>query len=668
MNNVCRGHRLMSAARGMRTATTGGDERTGTSNKGAPGAHHLPVIAQPARWMALAAGVLSSIALAQPLRPSPQQQPLLPQALDNAATPDAPVTARTNYKIVITTHRNSAAAGAGADVTVLSRAAIEQSGAASIGDLLQRQHSVELSRNGGPGTATGIHLRGAASRFTAVYIDGVRVDTQSSGGAPWEAIALAQVERIEIIRGPAAAAHGSGAVAGAVHIVTQRGAGVGPATPHVTVAAATRHGWTLQTGLRGSSAAFDYALGVSREGSRGYNVMPAGDPDRDGWRQQSLNAQLGWQVAPAQRLEFAATHNDIRAQYDGFVPGQDDRARNRLSTLGLTWSAHWTAHYSTRLAVSQSAHHHTDSPSGYSSKTQLSELSWHNGWQRGAHGMSLDLTHQHDRLVNVPIARQRQLNALTLGYDYDGAAHELQVRLRHTRDSEFGGQNSASLGWSYTLAPGWQLAASAGIAHRVPTLYQRFSELGTAALQPEKSRSADLALRWSDDARSWGLTLWRNQVRNLIDFGLPGGCASVFGCYINAGQVRLQGVTLNATQRMGRVNLAGSLDWQQPRDATTGQTLARRASWQLKLNADTQAAGWTLGAEWQLASHRWDDTANTVRLAGYGVLNAYASKALTRHWDVLLRLDNATNRHYELAHGYTTPPLRALLQLRWTAR
>lgn len=71
-----------------------------------------------------------------------------------------------------------------ADVTVIDEGEIARSGASTVADLLARQGGLELSRSGGIGTPTGIFLRGADSRFTAVYIDGVRVDTQATGGPP----------------------------------------------------------------------------------------------------------------------------------------------------------------------------------------------------------------------------------------------------------------------------------------------------------------------------------------------------------------------------------------------------------------------------------------------------------------------------------------------------
>lgn len=64
-----------------------------------------------------------------------------------------------------------------ADVSIIDRAQIERSGAVGVADLLKRLPGVEITRNGGLGASTGVFLRGAESRFTAVYIDGVRIDS-----------------------------------------------------------------------------------------------------------------------------------------------------------------------------------------------------------------------------------------------------------------------------------------------------------------------------------------------------------------------------------------------------------------------------------------------------------------------------------------------------------
>lgn len=552
------------------------------------------------------------------------------------------------------------------DVTVLGEAQIRDSGAVNIGDLLARQPGVEMTRNGGPGTSTSLYLRGAETRFTAVYIDGVRVDSQATGGAPWEAIALGQVDRIEIVRGPAAAVYGSDAIAGVVQIFTKKGEGA--FAPYVGIGVGNRRTGKLEAGFSGQSGAVDYALGAARELSRGFNSMPASNPDRDGYRQSAASGRLGWQINGAHRLDLTGTYSDVDAQYDGFAPGLDDHGKNRLGTLGASWSAQWTKAYSTRLSVNESQQRYETSPSPYLTKTRLRNYLLQNEWREGAHLLTASLERREDHLVNDPIDRGRHQNAVALGYGYSAGAHTLQVNLRHDRDSEFGGQTTGGVAYGYGFAPGWRATVAAGTAFRVPTLYQRFSEYGAPSLQPEKSRNVELGLHWAQGGSRLGVTAYRNRVTNLITFGAPGPCAGAFGCYENAGRARLQGVTISGAHRLGGVNLGASLDLQQPKNADTGKLLARRAQRLFKLNADTRVAGWTLGGEWQLASHRWDNAANTTRLAGYGIVNLYASTTLAREWDLLARIDNVGDRAYQLAGGYATPGRTFFVGLRWTPK
>ncbi|MFZ9545219.1 MAG: TonB-dependent receptor, partial [Hylemonella sp.] len=91
-----------------------------------------------------------------------------------------------------------------ADVSVIDRSEIELMGAGTITDLLNRLHGVQSITGA---HAASVYIRGADSRMTALYFDGVRVDTQDGavrlgGGAPWELLSLSQIERVEVLRGP----------------------------------------------------------------------------------------------------------------------------------------------------------------------------------------------------------------------------------------------------------------------------------------------------------------------------------------------------------------------------------------------------------------------------------------------------------------------------------
>ena len=553
-----------------------------------------------------------------------------------------------------------------ADVTLIDREQVERSGATNIADLLQRQAGLELSRNGGPGTTTSLFMRGGENRWTAVYIDGVRVDSQATGGAPWESIALGQVDRIEIVRGPAAAVYGSDAIAGVIQIFTRKGEGA--FAPYVGVGVGNHGTRKAEAGFSGKNGAVDYALGVNHARSSGFDSRPGSNPDRDGYRNTALSGRVGFQLNDAHRLEASGTYSRMKAQYDGFTAGLDDLADNRLTTLGAAWSAQWTKNYSTRLSVNESRQRYETKPSPYLTETTLRNYLFQNEWRSGGHLVTAALERREDQLTNAPIDRDRHQNAIALGYGFTGGAHTVQVNLRHDRDSEFGGQSTGGIAYGFSFAPGWRATAAVGTAFRVPTLYQRFSEYGQPALQPEKSRNVELGVHWTQGASRFAVVAYQNKVRNLITFGSAGPCGSAFGCYENTGRARLRGVTISGAHKIAGVNLGASLDLQDPKDAKTGKLLARRAKQLFKLNADTRVGDWTLGAEWQASGKRFDNAANTNRLAGYGVVNLYATATLAREWTLLARVDNVGDRDYNVARGYATGGRSFYLGLRWSPR
>ena len=96
-----------------------------------------------------------------------------------------------------------------APVTVITRKEIEDLQASSVADVLRTVPGVILTNNGGLGQATSLFLRGTNSGHVTVLVDGVRVGSATLGTTPFELIPLAQVEKIEIVRGPRSEEHTS---------------------------------------------------------------------------------------------------------------------------------------------------------------------------------------------------------------------------------------------------------------------------------------------------------------------------------------------------------------------------------------------------------------------------------------------------------------------------
>ena len=558
-----------------------------------------------------------------------------------------------------------------ADVTIVDRAAIERSGAAGLADVLKRLPGVLIARNGGPGATTSVYVRGAESRFTAVFVDGVRVDSQSTGGASWNALPLSQIDRIELVRGPAAAVYGSDALAGVIQIFTRRGeAGF---SPSVEVGVGSHGTRKLAASLSGQHGSVDYALGLARETSDGFNGQPDSNPDRDGYRSNAVSGHLGWQLNATNRLDFSLLDSALDAQYDAFEPGRDDHGKSDLQTLGLKWSAQWSDRYSSTLGVTRGNDRYESAPSPYVTDTTVTSYLFQNEWKLGATQLTATLERREDRLNNgstVPETSDRSQNALALGYTLRSGAHTLQLNARRDDDSEFGGQSTGGAAYAYGFMPHWRALVSAGTAFRAPTLFQRFSVYGLPSLKPETSRNVEAGVKFEDRGRSFSAIAYRNKVSDLITYvSGPGACANgvgtYAGCYGNTAKAQYSGFTLAGAQRFGAVALNGSLDLQNPKNAITGKQLARRAKQSASLAATFDVARWRLGAETEYVGKRFDDAGNTEPLASYTLVHLSASTVIAKDWTLLGRVDNLADKDYVTAKGYATAGRTFYVGLKW---
>jgi len=560
-----------------------------------------------------------------------------------------------------------------ADVSIVDRETIEQSGATGLGDVLARLPGIEMARSGGPGGTTSMFVRGAETRFTAVYVDGVRVDSQAgSGGTTWEAIPLAQIERIEVLRGPAAAVYGSDAVAGVIQIFTKKGeAGV---APYVGVGAGSHGTYRAEAGVSGASGAVDYALGITRETSKGFNAKKDGNPDRDDYRGTSASGRLGWQLNTAHRLEGNFLYNDTDSGYD-VSKTADDRRLHRLQALGLGWQAQWSDSYKTRLSVTDSRDRYETRPSVYFTDTRLRGYLFFNELRVGAHQFTAALERREDELTNESVSsgmRSRAQNALALGYGLRMGAHTVQLNARHDEDSEFGGKTTGSAAYGYALTPEWRAHASIGTAFRAPTfndLYYPASAFtaGNPDVKPEESQSYELGIRGSHGWGEWSVNAYENQIDDLIVWAGTSPMRPE-----NVDVARIRGIETSVATVLAGWDVAANLPVMDPQDrskANHGHLLQRRARRQFTLDVDRQFGAIGLGASLYASSERFDKASNSedTRMPGYALMDLRSEYRIDDAWRLQVKLANLFDRDYETTQTYEQPGRAVYFTVRYQA-
>ena len=558
------------------------------------------------------------------------------------------------------------------DIVVIDADAIRNSTADSVEDLIRRSAGMQLARNGGPGQSTGFFIRGASTSSTVVLVDGVRVGSATLGQAEFEALSLAQVERIEVLRGPASSLYGADAVGGVVQIFTRRGDG--PARFSAAGAVGGDGSRRADVGASGSTAGFDYALSAGRESSRGVSAIVPNDiyssfnPDRDGFARNSGNARLGYTPAPGHRIGVSFLETHLDAHYDGadflpptFAPDATADFRNRLTTrvASVDYRGEITGAWTTTLQASRSV---DDLTSGGTTTSRFTTRREQGTWQNALKlGTDQQLVVAVERLLErvggdaFPEGLSRSNNAGVVGYSGSFGAHALQLDVRRDDNSVYGGNTTGRVGYAYEIASGWRVRALAGTTFRAPTFNDLFYPgYGVVTTRPEHGRSIEAGVSWQGATASATATVWRNRVRDLIAYQpdrtfCPPGPAFDFGCSGNVGRARLQGLTLAASQRWRGLDAHVGVDLLDARDADSGVRLTRRAAHQESVGVDYDDGPWRFGVAGLFVGSRPD--AGAV-LGGYGTLDLRVARRFDKAWRIEAKLLNALDHQIEPLRDY----------------
>jgi vitamin B12 transporter len=579
-----------------------------------------------------------------------------------------------------------------ADLAVIDAETIRNTTADSLADLLRREAGVQISRSGGPGQSTGLLLRGASSQQSVVLVDGVRIGSATLGSAAMETLGLAQVERIEVLRGPGSSLYGADAMGGVVNVITRSG---GPGLQLDGRLAVGGYGSREAAGgLRGQSGAWDYAATLASERSDGVSALrPSANtafyqpynPDRDGYRLDTAQLRLGVKPAAGHRIGLLLLRTHLNSQYDaeeyappGYVPNATPDFRTRQDTTVAAFD--WRGQYSARLSASaRVATSEDDARNGGTLSdrfhTTRQQVAAQLAWQTGALGQIVGaVEHETLRARSSSYGEagvERRNHAVAVELTGAAGIWSWQGDVRRDDSSDFGGVSTGRIGGGVTLASGWRLRALAGSTFRAPSfndLY--FPGYGVTTLRPERGNSIEIGLNWRAEGGEASATVYRNRVRELIGYEsdrshCPADPAYDYGCAANVKRARLQGATLAAAQRLGPWALRAQLDFLAANDLDTGARLPRRAAHQASLGADWTVADWTLGASVLNLGARPD---GGQVLAAETTLDLSAVWRLAPAWQVQAKLLNATDRDLQPALGYNGLGRQGWLVLRYEPR
>ena len=593
--------------------------------------------------------------------------------ISSSAVADAPIPADT--VIVTATRTPQRALDVIADTTVIDAEEIARSGAGSVADVLKRQRGIEISRNGPAGTATNVFIRGANANQVVVLLDGVRVGSSTTGTASWNAVPLGSIDRIEVVYGPLSTLYGADAIGGVIQIFTRKGEGA----PVVTGSVGAGSNATLQadagiSGTSGGEHAVSYAFSAGYEESDGFSSTRPGasgyNADEDGYRRRNAAGRVSMVVAPGHEIGAQFLVSRLFSQYDSGTANYDVHSDNDLNTAAVFMSnqilPNWRSTVQFARSEDKSGSFTNATASGASQiDTQQDEFTWQNSIAIGPDTLQLLYNHRKEEVESM--RRSRITNSYAAAYAAKRGNHLVDVSARQDR-SVYGSKNTGAAGYGYNFGNGLRATASVGTSFRAPTFNELyFAGYGLETNKPEKGRNREVGLRYDGNGYQLDATYFHNRLTDMIISATP--CPTRPGsCAYNVNKALLEGVSLAGSTRLMDVNLRASLDWQDPRDETTGKQLARRAKKHANFAADYTIGTLKTGAELTVSGERFDDAANARRLGGYGLLNLYTTWQFTPDWSLLLRVDNVADKNYEIARNYGTSGRTWFAALRYGIR
>jgi vitamin B12 transporter len=557
-----------------------------------------------------------------------------------------------------------------ADVTVIGPEEIARAGQSGLAELLSRQPGVEIATNGGPASTSAVFLRGANNAQTLVLIDGVRVASSTSGAAAYEAIPVDQIERIEILRGPASSLYGADAIGGVIQIFTRRGEQVA-ARFNASAGYGTYDTSKLTAGVTGGSGPWTYALQLGAARSNGFNAIgnPANfsyNPDRDGYKNANVSASGSWRITDEHEVSAQFFRNRLNAQFDAGLDF-DDRTITTVESYALAARDRWTPVWTSWLQAAVGSDD-SDTEAGFGDSrfhTRQRQFTWQNDLTLPLGSLQL-LAERREEQVTSDVAfpvTERTTNSVGAFYQLRSDAQTAEANVRYDHSSQFGGRTTGTLAYGYRFSPMWRATVSAGTAFKAPTfndLY--FPGFSNPDLVPEKSRNVEAGLYYGDSNQQARIVIYRNRVDDLIVFV----CDENFVCAPqNVAKATLEGITLGYEKSWDELTLKASLDLQRPEDDATGALLPRRAKRHGALVLARSFGAWRIGVEETASSQRFDDAANTRKMGGYALTNLTVEYGLAKAWTLFARVNNLFDKRYELAADYNTPRFNVFAGVRF---
>lgn len=598
-------------------------------------------------------------------------------------------------------------------VEVITQEDIKNTAAYNVRDALRFATNIDVQEVGMTGNV--VMVRGMESKHTLILVDGRRMAAENTGSTmnayELSRINLADVERIEVIRGNGSALYGSDAMGGVINIITKKAN-----QEHASIGA--------HTGTKEMGTNFYYSSGrqgkvsvkasggiedVRKEVSGYYNKTKGYDTSSSNMYGPRRFLNLGFDYAFDANRGLALDLNFMREQFTSNSSEGTDKCvynyDNNRSDYALTYYGKDNKNdYNLRM------YYNTLKKSNVTNEnnaiTDFDHTSYDTLVFEGKNSMKLndkntmtygaEWTTTNMRGTRFGGGGDNKYSETFAGITKAGSEKDVDTYAAYLQDewkitdkwllipavrfdhhNAFGSHTSPKIGTTYSFSDNSRFKVNYGKSFRAPTVYELYSTmdkrmgmmnvqvLGNPDLKPEKAANFDIGFEAEQGKWSGKLGYYHNEIDNLIDSDMfyqgyvPGVGMVVKSKYYNVGEAAISGAEAEVGYNFNdNWNVKATYNYTDAKDKTTNARLNNRA----RQNGVVQLS-YTDNAELPFTATLWSKwyvdylykVSQNVNTYTFNTFNFVADKQITKNLHVYAGVDNIFDKTlpYDENHSYT---------------
>jgi len=544
-------------------------------------------------------------------------------------------------------------------------------GTLSLSRALRNNPSIASVTSSNYGGGTSIFIRGADSDHTQFILDDLLVYDPMVTSAyyyGYNYFSLANMNKIEIAKGPFSSLYGSGSIGGTIRAFTRKGSGKPSFSFFQKAGSYNTYQEILSS--KGEIKNFAYSFAVDRTDSGGFSSAKEknGNHERDPYN--NLNSSLRLDYSPIEGFNLTLINHYIHTKYEydkswpSVSDDDDNYAHYYQGNTELKLAQDLNESLSYKLVLGYSKIYRKgweDASTDYWYKGNTKQLKWEGKYkfnsfytlvagfdylkERGEDFWKPSYTPKHTSITRGSYLE----NILTpfKNFLFSGS-------FRTERHSRYGQHNTFSLSSSYLIEKTrTKIKTSFGEGFKSPSLYQLYdSSSGNLNLNPEDSQSWEAGFNQAlGNKLTFGLTYFRTHVKNLIDWVSTGGWT---GKYKNVGKAKIHGIENFINYKLSdNTGLKLSFTHLKAWNETANTRLLRRPNNKLSLSIESKIKKLSAFFDVSYVGNRTDSGASILK--PYMLANLSFNYRLADSKEVFLRIENVLDKSYEEVKGYQTP-------------